>query len=152
MTPPAPATFSLSDLTVQPLEVQPKEVVTITVLVANTGDLTGSYEVTLKIDNVAVATVDVTLAGSASQKVTFTTAKDAAGTYTVTVDGLSASFAVLAPALPVVPEKVEEEEVVEVPVVEVPLNWWLLGGLIAVVVVLVSLLIWLILRRRSRAL
>jgi len=98
-----PAAFTTSDLTISPAEADIGQSVTISVLVANTGDFTGSYEVTLKIDDVAVATQDVTLAGGASQTLTFTTTKDAAGTYTVNINGLSGTLTVKAPPVPAKP-------------------------------------------------
>lgn len=91
---PAPAVFTISALNISPTEVDIGKSVTISVLVTNTGGLTASYEVTLKVANVVVATKDVTLAGGASQTITFTTAKDVAGTYTVNVSGLSGTFTV----------------------------------------------------------
>ncbi len=48
------------------------------------------------IDDVVVATEDVTLAGGASQLVVFSTAREVAGTYTVAIDSLSATFEVKA--------------------------------------------------------
>ena len=89
-----PISFTATDLSVTPKEANLGESVTISVLVTNISDLTISHKVTLTIDNVAVAAKDVTLDGGDSQTVTFTTAKDAAGTYTVTVDGLSGTFLV----------------------------------------------------------
>jgi hypothetical protein len=65
-------------------------------LVTNTGDFTGTYEVTLKIDDVAVATKSVTLAGGAIEKVTFTISKVVARTYTVDLNGLPGTFVVKA--------------------------------------------------------
>jgi len=65
--------FIISDLTIFPTEVDIGESVTISVLVTNTGDLTDSRRVTLKIDNEVVATKNVTLAGGFSRTVTFTT-------------------------------------------------------------------------------
>jgi hypothetical protein len=91
----APA-FGSSGLSITPAEVGIGEEVTISLLVANTGDLAGSYEVTLEIDNVVVATEVVTLAAGASEGVNFTTAKDVAGTYAVSVGGLSGTFVVKA--------------------------------------------------------
>jgi len=127
--PPAPAAFTASALTISPTEVDVGETVTISIQVANTGDVTGSYEVTLKVDNVVVATKDVTLAGGASQKVTFTAAKDKAGTYTVNVDGLSGTFAVKPPITPI--------------------NWWLIGGIIAACVI-IGVVVWqVVIRRRA---
>jgi len=68
------------------------EEVTISVLVTNTGDLSGSYQASLNMDGTAVATEEVTLAGGASERVTFTTTQGIAGTYSVTIDGLSGTF------------------------------------------------------------
>ena len=155
-----PAAFTTSDLIVSPAEVDIKETVNIGLLVTNTGDLTGSYEVTLKIDNVEVATKDVTLAGGDSETVTFTTAKDVAATYSVTVDGLSDTFTVkpsLAPApMPPPEEKAEvalleeEEGVPAAPVPAKPINWPLIGG-ISTVVVILSLVSYFFVRKRREA-
>jgi len=131
--PPAPAAFSVSNLTIQPVEVQPKEAVIITISVANTGDLAGTYKVSLKINNVVVDTKDVTLDGGTSQKVTFTTSKDVAGSYTVNVGALSGTFVVKAKA-PSVPPK--------------PINWWLIGGIIAGCIIIAVVIILVVRRRR----
>ena len=98
--PPAPAAFAVSDLAVSPAKVNVGEAVTISVLVTNTGELSGSYQVTLKVNGVVVATKEVTVAGGSSQKVTFTTTKNVAGTYTVDVNGLVDRFVVKAPLPP----------------------------------------------------
>jgi len=117
----SPAAFTVGALTVSPTEADIGETVTISLLVTNTGDLAGSYEVTLKIGNVAIATKDVTLAGGASQTVTFTTDRDIAGTYAVNVDGLSGTFAVKTSLTPVPTE---------------PINWalivWIIVGVLIV--------------------
>jgi hypothetical protein len=127
-----PAVFTVTDLVITPEEVGIGETVTISVLVTNTGDLTGTYEVPLKIDNVVVDRKEVTLIGGASQRVTFTTTKDVAGTYTVNVNGLSDTFIVKAP-----------------PEVKPPINWPLIGGIITAVVVAGVVTIF-ILRRRGK--
>jgi len=88
----APAFFTTSNLSITPTKVGMGEEVTISVLVTNTGDLSGSYQVSLNIDGVAVATKEVTLAGGASERVTFTTTQGIAGIYSVTIDGLSGTF------------------------------------------------------------
>ena len=127
-----PATFAASDLSISPTEVDIGEPVTIRVLVINTGDLTGTYKVTLKVDKVVVATEDVTLAGGTSQKVTFTTSKDVAGTYAINVDGQVGTFTVKAVPPPPPP----------------PINWWLIGGIIAAAII-IGVVIWLVVRRRG---
>lgn len=121
----APAAFTISALAISPAKVNIGEDITISALVTNTGDLTGTYEVTLKIDNVVVATESVTLAGGASEKVTFTTSKDVAGTYAVNLNGLSGTF-----------------------VVKAGLNWPVVGGIIGgVVVVGLGVFFWM--RRKA---
>jgi len=136
---PTPAAFSVSNLTVQPAEVQPKAAATISVLVANTGGTEGSHTVVLKINGVVEATKEVTVNAGLSKEVIFTTSKDIAGTYLVEVDGLSGSFIVKEkPVIPVIP-----------PVIPKPVNWWLIGGIIAGIMVVVGLVIFFLMRRRA---
>ncbi|HEY82603.1 MAG TPA: helix-turn-helix domain-containing protein [Dehalococcoidia bacterium] len=98
-----PATFAISDLTITPSQADIAEKVTISVTVTNSGDLAGSYEVTLKINNEAVSTQKVTLAGHSSEKVTFITVHGKEGSYKVDVNGLTGSFSVKrAPTPPIV--------------------------------------------------
>jgi hypothetical protein len=135
ITPPAPAAFSVSNLLIQPAEVQPNDVVNITLSVANTGGTEGSYTVVLKINGVKEAEKSVTVAPGSSGSVAFSVTREEAGSYSVVVDGLSGSFTVVVPAgegLP--PEK--------------PTNWTVLGGIIAAAVV-VGLLILFLVRRRA---
>ncbi|MBA7699580.1 hypothetical protein ES703_108278 [subsurface metagenome] len=95
-----PAAFTVSSLGVSPSEVAPSEEVTISVLVANTGGKSGSYTVVLKIDGVKEAEERVTVAAGSSQTVTFGVTREEAGSYTVTVDGLSGSFTVVPVVVP----------------------------------------------------
>jgi len=132
-----PAAFTVSALSISPAEVPVGESITVSVLVANTGDATGIYESTLKIDNVVVVAKSVTLAGGASSEVTFTTSKDVAGTYTVSVDGQLGTVVVMTPQTPA-PAPSEAKPL---------LNWPITGGIIAGVVI-VGLLIFLLVIRR----
>ena len=92
-----PASFSVSGLTITPAEVTTGSKVTIEVLVTNNGELPGTYDVILKIDGTVETTQNVTLAGGASQNVTFTTSKATARTYAVAIGELTGSFVVKAP-------------------------------------------------------
>jgi len=85
----------------------------------------------------------VAVAAGSSQSVSFTVAKDKAGSYSVVVDGLSGSFTVAAlPAPPTTP-------VVPPPPPPAPgPNWPMIAGIIAAVVV-VGLLIFFLVRRRA---
>lgn len=137
--PPEPAAFSVSNLTIQPVEVQPKETVTITVLVANTGGWVGSYTIVLKVNGVKEAEKRVTIAAGESQVVSFTVAKEDPGSYSVTADGLSGSFTISAAPAP--PEEVPA------PPEKPPINWPMVGGIVAATIA-VGLLIFFLVRRR----
>ncbi len=93
---PAPE-FELSNLVVDPSEVGPGETVTVSIVVTNVGELEGTCTVTLKINNIVEATEDVTLAGGATETVTFPVSRDVEGTYNVEVDGLTGTFVVTTP-------------------------------------------------------
>jgi len=100
--PPLPAAFTTSALTVHPLETDIGEAVIISVLVTNTGEVEGSYNVALALNGTVEESRVVTLAGG-SQQVVFSTSGGEAGDYSVEVNGLEGSFTVReAPILPIV--------------------------------------------------
>jgi len=139
------AAFASSGLLISPSEVNIGEEVTIGLLVSNSGNATGKYKVNLKINGVVEATKEITLKAGASQKVTFTVAKNVAGSYSVAVNGLSGSFAVTEPEVPTLPPPDEAPPEVK------PFNWPLVGGIIAAVVVVAGLLVFFEVRRRRAA-
>ncbi|HUV56557.1 MAG TPA: CARDB domain-containing protein, partial [Dehalococcoidales bacterium] len=142
--PAAPAAFSVSNLTVKPAEVQLNEAVTITVSVANTGGTEGSYSVVLKMDGVKEAEKSVTIAAGSSEMVTFSVTREDAGSYSVAVDGLSGSFTVAAPT----PTPPPPPTPTPTPTPETAINWLLVGGIIAAVVIVgLSIFFWL--RKRA---
>ena len=145
--PPSPAAFSLSDLTIQPLEVQPEETVEITVTLTNTGDVEGSYTIILDIDGLKEKEKIAFLAGKKSVIAAFSVSREKPGDYNVAVGELSSSFSVAAPAAEgeVVPPEKEEEVIVppekeeEVPEVSAPIAWWIwvIAGVLIVAVIAV---------------
>jgi len=139
-----PAAFSLSSLTISPSEVAPGESVTISTEVANTGDVAGSYKVTLKINGVVEATKEITVNAGDSQKVNFTTSRDVAGTYSVDINGLSGSFTVRKKAAPPPPTPTLPAPP------PAPINWpaiWsVVGG-----VIIAGIIIFLTTRRKRKA-
>jgi len=148
----APAAFTVTDLTIVPSEAVIGGRINISALVNNTGYLSGSYEVALKINDVAVATEEVTLPGRASQKVTFViTAKDVAGTYTVDVNGLAGTFEVTAALLPPPPAPAPPAPEPEPPVPPPaqPIDWWFIGITAIAGCIIISVVIWLAVRRRA---
>ena len=124
---PAPAAFSVTNLSIQPTQVQPKGVVTITVLVSNTGGTEGSYTVVLNINDIKEAEKSVALGAGKSEEASFSVTRKEPGTYGVTVDTLSGQFTV----------------------VPLPINWPLIGGIIAAVVVVGLVVSFLVRRRRA---
>ena len=100
---PAPAAFLVSNLSVQPLEVESRESVTITVSVDNTGETEGSFTVVLTINGIKEAEKSVTIAGGNTKDVTFTVTKEEAESYSIVIDGLTTSFTVVAPVKIVTP-------------------------------------------------
>jgi len=172
-----PAAFTTSDLTVSPAEVNIGESVSISVTVSNTGNLIGSHEVTLKINDVVIETKQTSVVGQSSQKVTFTTSGDVDGSYTVNIDGLSGTFTVKpapappapppapapappapapapAPAPPPPPAPAPAPPPAPAPVPEPApapapeANWWLIGGIGAATAIVVGVVLWLFAFRR----
>jgi len=148
------AVFAFTRLFISPGAVNIGETVTISVLVTNTGNTADSFEVTLKIDGVAETTKEVTLNAGASEEVTFATAKDVPGSYSVDVQGLSGSFTVrekpapppvppLPPTPPLPPVPPAPPPAPAAPVVNWPLIWGVIGG-----VIVVGVVIFLVLRKR----
>ena len=86
--------FSLSNLTIEPVEVAPNEEVKISVSVANTGSSEGIYDVVLKINGVEEETRRPKIGAGDSKKITFRVVRENIGTYTITIEGLTSSFTV----------------------------------------------------------
>ncbi len=139
VTPPsppalAPASFTISGLSITPSSVKPAEQVTISAVVANIGGSEGKYTVVLKINGVEEARKEVTLGAGKSETVSFSVKKDAEGTYSVEIDGQIGQFTVTIPTQ------------IEPPVK--PVNWGLIWGIIAGVIVL-GIILWLAVFRRK---
>ena len=108
--------------------------VNITVSVANTGGMVGSYAVVLMVNDAKEAEESVAVAAGDSKDVSFSISKEEAGSYSVTVDGLSDAFTVAAPP-PTAPPPTPTEVTPAAPTeVEPGTNWPIVGGIIAAVV------------------
>jgi len=167
--PPLPASFVVTDLTVSPAQVEPGETVTIEAEVTNSGGSTGDYTATLKINDVIVDSISLTLDPGEDETVSFSIAKETTGTYLVQLAGLEGTFTVIEPTElspsppPVAPAPPEEvpptppaAEEVSPPAPPAPpeeasppsrVNWAILGPIIGVAVFLA---IFLPIRRRRR--
>jgi hypothetical protein len=88
------ASFVLSDLKVMPAVVTNDKTVLITVLLSNIGDLSGTYEVSMKMDGQITNSQTIELASKSSKVVTFTHLVSVDGQHIVTIGDLSKEFTV----------------------------------------------------------
>jgi hypothetical protein len=71
-----PAEFVVSDLALRPSEAEVWEEVTVTAKVQNVGEAEGTYAGTLKIDGAEVEIKDISVAGGATETLSFTVIRD----------------------------------------------------------------------------
>jgi len=96
-TPLKPAEFVASGLSITPLTMKPSDTATVSVTITNTGEVQGTYKVTLKLNGITETSQDVTIAGGASEKLAFIVTRSTPGSYDISIDGLSAKLIVEAP-------------------------------------------------------
>lgn len=122
-----PAAFSTKNLVINPAEVNVNKSVIISVTVTNTGEVEGSDTVKLIINGTVEETKEIIVAGGVSQAVSFTVSKDMAGAYDVEINGQIGEFTVS--------------------VASSKTNWPIIGGIIAIVV-LIGIISFLLLKIR----
>jgi len=93
----AEASFEINEINITPSDINPDEPVNIGVTITNNGDMAGSKNFTLKVNDEEIQTQTVTLDGGGSLTISFTMTPGASGEYTVDVDGIQASFTVNQP-------------------------------------------------------
>ena len=131
--PPLPARFELSDLTINPQQVQAGEIVTISLTVTNEGATTGSTELYLIIDGIVRIVKSVTLDAKNSETLTFEVPNLAVGNHQVKIAGLSERFTV---------------ERVDTPPVGERVDWLLIDIIVGGVLVSGALVLYMIMRRK----
>ena len=89
-----PAAFTASELTINPDTIQKGKPLTVNYKVSNTGQISGTYQAVLKVNETVADTQDITLADNESQLISFELTQDKAGAYTVDAGGLRGSFVV----------------------------------------------------------
>jgi len=170
-----PANFAVSDLVISPAEIYAGETSTVSVTVTNTGDLSGTYSVVLKVDGVVLETEQVTLEGHDSRTVDFSVSSNTPGTFTIGIGSLSGVLNVIEPTPTPAPAQTQEpsptQEITPSPtqtatpsptttpaqtttpapspaVTESGTNWGMIGGIIGgVIVIAVVLGFWITHRR-----
>lgn len=85
----------LSNLSIEPPEVEPNQTVNISVTVTNIGNIQGSHDVILNINGAQEAVESVTINPGSSQIVFFGVSREDPGSYEVTIGSLSGSFTVM---------------------------------------------------------
>ena len=90
--------FEVTSLTTSPDEAAPGQEVMVSATVENVGPGEGIYSATLTVDGEIVGTEAVSLAPGSKQTITFMLVKDEVGTYSIEIDGLTATLEVVKPA------------------------------------------------------
>jgi hypothetical protein len=91
----APAALKYSNLNVEPTEAWPGQLVNASLDVSNTGSENISYLLPFSVNGVVNQTVEVQLAGGASETVTATFNESSIGTYQLTAGGQSNQFSIV---------------------------------------------------------
>jgi uncharacterized membrane protein len=86
--------FRISDLSVNPSEAAAGEEISVSAIVSNIGEGSGSHTDVLRINGATEATETVTLEGGQSTTVFFRVTRDQPGSYNVELAGLTDTFAV----------------------------------------------------------
>jgi hypothetical protein len=89
-----PAEFTVTDLTINPLEAGFGEPILISANVTNVGDEEGSYSVNFTINDVLKENRTILLSGGNSSIVEFTDIENAAGNYLVKTSGINGTFTI----------------------------------------------------------
>jgi hypothetical protein len=125
---PSDAAFTAADLVIDPGKIKTGRSATVSVTVANSSIVSGTYKVVLKLNGEEADSKSIVLQPGASETVSFSVTKDVAGSYEVEVNGLTGNL-----------------------VVSKPTNWALIGGLIGGgVAVVVLVIVGIVLARRRR--
>jgi hypothetical protein len=98
---PSPPDFRLSNLEINPTEVNICENVVITAQITNVGGSQGSYTAELKIDDITNQTEKLIISAGTDYMLVFKVSKGLAGTYKVALGDLSGQFTVKEPPAPV---------------------------------------------------
>src|SRR4030066_15634 len=99
---PLPAEFQLSNLEINPTEVEVGDDIVISAKIANVGGIQGSYTAELKIDGTTVEAEQLTISAGTDYTLAFKMCECLPGTYIVTLGNLTSRFVVKEPPRPVI--------------------------------------------------
>jgi hypothetical protein len=112
---PTPANIAFTGITISPQTVKADDKVTIQASVTNSGDLSGSYKLVLKINDRQVDSKEVMVAGGKTETVSFEVQRGIEAEYTVDVNGQKGRFTVGTPVETPPPATVAEAVVTPTP-------------------------------------
>jgi len=95
-----PAEFKIGNLNIAPNPVKVGKQVTITATIKNVGEATGTYDASLLVDGAVLQATEVTLAGGATETVSFSASKDSPGNYDIEISGQQVTLRVVQPVQP----------------------------------------------------
>lgn len=90
-----PATFTVTDLIVDPQRANPGEEVTATAVIVNSGDVPGTYGFGLMVDGNITSIKQVSIRPGESVKISSAVTRDTAGVHTLGVGQLQSRFEVI---------------------------------------------------------
>ncbi len=91
----APANFEIKEVSLGQEELNKGDSTQVKAVIANTGDLTGDYQVVLKVNGVKQEEKSVTIAGGGSADVSFDIAFDKSGSYALSINDIEKTLKVL---------------------------------------------------------
>ena len=91
---PLPASFDVGDVKVDPAVVEVGQDVLVAARVTNSGEASGDYEITLKINGIVAGTSQISLPGKSNQQISFRIRPDISGSYEIDVNGVKENLLV----------------------------------------------------------
>ncbi len=95
--PPTPAEFLVANLTATPGVAQPGDSITVSAVLTNVGEDTGTYSAEFTVNGQSQGTKSIQLSGGEITTVTFTVTETSTGTYNVAIGNATGSFIIQPP-------------------------------------------------------
>jgi hypothetical protein len=99
---PSPAEFRISNLEVNPTEVEAGDNIVVSAKIANVGGTQGSYTAELKVDGTTIETEELSISAGTDYKLAFKLCECSPGTYIVSLGNLTSQLVVNEPPRPVI--------------------------------------------------
>ena len=133
--PPLPAKFEASNLTINPRQPQLGQPITISITIANEGEIAGSFELHLIIDGIVRTVQEVTLSGKSRETLTFEVANLTAGQHQVKIAGLGEQFRIIR---------------ITTPLEGLRINWLIFDVSVGIALIIGALILYWVTRRAQK--